>query len=84
MEGYFVYVLYSEEHRRYYFGSSSNPQNRLLSHNDPRNRGWTKRYAPWKMVYSEELATKHDALMKEKWLKSGIGREFIHSLGRND
>ena len=74
---YFAYVLYSSEHGRYYVGSSADLQKRLLSHNDPRNSGWTKRYAPWEIIYTEKFDNKHDALIKEKWLKSGVGREFI-------
>jgi len=49
--GYFVYVLYSKVHDRYYAGSSADPQKRLQSHNDPRNKSWTKRYAPWELIY---------------------------------
>jgi putative endonuclease len=74
---YYVYVLYSMAHGRYYIGSSADPQKRLQSHNDHRNKGWTKRYAPWVIIYTEKFDAKYDALLKEKWLKSGIGREFI-------
>ena len=74
---YFVYVLYSIAHSRYYIGSSADPQKRLQSHNDLRNNGWTKRYAPWEIIYTEMYDSKYDALIREKWLKSGIGREFI-------
>ncbi len=75
---YYVYVLFSFKYSKHYVGSSSDPQKRLLSHNDPRNKGWTKRYAPWEIIYTESLNSKHDALSKEKWLKSGVGREFIN------
>jgi putative endonuclease len=75
--GYFVYVLFSYQYNRYYVGSSVDPQKRLISHNDPRNRGWTKRYAPWVIIYTEKCKDKRTALSKEKWLKSGVGREFI-------
>ena len=74
---YYVYVLYSLIHGRYYVGSSADPQKRLNSHNDSRNRGWTRRFAPWVIIYTERLNSKYDALKREKWLKSGIGRDFI-------
>ncbi|MGW8314713.1 MAG: GIY-YIG nuclease family protein [Bacteroidales bacterium] len=82
-ERYFVYVLYSISHRRFYFGSSENPLKRLKSHNDPRNKGWTKRYAPWKLIYTEEFMNKRDALIKERWLKTGTGRDFVKLLPPN-
>ena len=77
---YFVYVLYSKVHKRYYTGSSSDPYKRLNGHNDPRSKGWTSRYAPWNIIHVEECDSKSDALRKEKWLKSGAGREFIKSI----
>ena len=74
---YYVYVLYSKMHNRYYTGSSADPHKRILSHNDPHNKGWTKRYAPWVLIYTQEFDNKTDALKRERWLKSGKGREFI-------
>ena len=78
-----VYVLYSSVHDKYYVGSSVDPVKRLHSHNDPRNKGWTKRYAPWIIIYTEVFDSKYEALMREKWLKSGIGREFIRQIHSN-
>jgi putative endonuclease len=49
----------------------------LLAHNHPKNKGWTKRFQPWKIFYFEEFSTKKEALFREKELKSGKGREFI-------
>lgn len=56
---YFAYVLYSHEHGRYYVGSSADPKKRLLSHNDQRNNGWTKRYTPWEIIYTEKFDKNH-------------------------
>ncbi|MFW6277755.1 MAG: GIY-YIG nuclease family protein [Prolixibacteraceae bacterium] len=77
---YFVYALYSPKFDKIYIGYSENPEKRLLSHNDERNRGWTRKFQPWEMVYTEEYATKADALKREKQLKSAAGRKFIWSL----
>ena len=82
-ENYYVYVLYSFLHQRYYFGSSANPHKRLKSHNDTRNKGWTRRYAPWKLIYTEKLMSKHEALMRERWFKTGAGRKFAKTLPLN-
>jgi len=83
MSVHFVYVLYSDSFHRFYIGSSANPQKRLQSHNDPRNKGWTRRYAPWRLMYTEECINKHEALTREKYLKTGIGRDYIKTLFAN-
>jgi putative endonuclease len=77
---YFVYALYSEKFDKFYIGSSENPDKRLQSHNDPRNHGWTKKYQPWKIIYTEQCNSKTEALIREKQLKTSRGRDFIHSL----
>lgn len=77
---YFVYVLYSREYDRIYIGYSTDITSRIKSHNDPRNRGWTTKFKPWILLYSELIPSKKEALFREKQLKSFKGREFIKSL----
>ena len=77
---YTVYVLYSEKFDRHYTGFSSNFEQRMLSHNVLGRKGWSKRYRPWKAILTEEFGTKAEAMKREKWLKSGAGREFIKKL----
>jgi putative endonuclease len=77
---YFVYVLYSKAFDRIYIGSSSNVIARLDSHNDPRNKGYTARFRPWCVFHQEKFESKHDALIREKQLKTAKGRGFIRSL----
>ncbi len=77
---FFVYALYSEAHNKIYIGYSSNPEKRLLSHNDERNKGWTGKFQMWKLIYTEKCDTKTEALKREKQLKSFKGREFIKEL----
>jgi putative endonuclease len=79
---YYVYALFSNEVNRIYIGSSSNPIARLESHNSSKNKGWTAKFRPWIMIYSELLPTKQKALQRERQLKSYKGREFIRSLIR--
>ena len=77
---YYVYVLYSEVSDKIYIGYTTNPQGRLESHNHPKNKGWTKRYQPWKIIHSESFYTKSAAMKREQELKSHQGRDFIHNL----
>ena len=71
-----VYILYSEKFNKIYIGYTSNLTERILSHNELGTKGWTIRYRPWKIIYTEEYNTKTEVLHREKNLKSGRGREF--------
>ncbi len=51
---YFIYILYSESGDRYYKGMSQNPERRLDYHNT-KERGYTSRYRPWKLVYQRDF-----------------------------
>ncbi|MDG1804263.1 GIY-YIG nuclease family protein [Flavicella sp.] len=75
-----VYILFSEKHNIHYTGFTSNLINRIYSHNKLGTKGFTVKYRPWKVIHLEFYTTKSDALKREKFLKSGKGREFIKSL----
>jgi putative endonuclease len=75
-----VYVLYSEEYNKHYVGYSSNLEARFLSHNQLTTKGYTVKYRPWKIIHTEVFAHKTEALKREKYLKSGVGRAYIKSL----
>ncbi|MFH2143440.1 MAG: GIY-YIG nuclease family protein [Bacteroidota bacterium] len=77
MGTYKVYVLYSKDFNKIYIGYSSDVDNRLSSHNDPGNKGWTRSFRPWVIVYTEEFDTRASAMKREKELKTSRGREFI-------
>ena len=72
-----VYVLYSETFDKIYVGFTSDVEKRLIAHNHPSNKGWTKKFQPWKLIYCEQLNTKTEAMIREKQLKSQKGREFV-------
>ena len=77
---YCVYVLYSERFEKIYIGYTSDLDARLISHNVMAKKGYTVRYRPWKVIHTENLSTKKEALVRERQLKSAAGREFIWSL----
>lgn len=52
---------------------------RIGQHNRRENKS-TKAFVPWVLIYDEEFNSRSDARKKEKYLKSGIGREFIKTL----
>ncbi len=77
---YTVYVLQSEQHKKIYIGYSSNFEQRLLSHNSLGKKGWSIRFRPWRVIYTEEFEFKQDAIKREKQLKGGKGREWIDEI----
>ena len=36
-----------------------------------------KQKGPWRLIYSEEQSTRGEAMEREKFLKSGQGRDWI-------
>jgi putative endonuclease len=77
-----VYVLHSTLHNKIYIGYSSDMPRRLLSHNELATKGYTIKYRPWIIAYTEEVQTKSEALKREKQLKSANGRQFIWTIIR--
>jgi putative endonuclease len=72
-----VYILQSEKFSKTYVGFTSNLEERMKSHNGLATKGWTVKFRPWKILYKEEYASKQEAMQREKWFKSGVGRAFI-------
>jgi len=77
---YKVYALYSEKFNKIYIGFTADIELRMKYHNEISEKGWTCRFRPWKLIYSEDYQTKQEAMKREKQLKSFRGREFIRSL----
>ena len=75
-----VYVLHSKNFNKIYIGFTSNIEQRFLSHNSLATKGYTVKFRPWSLVYSEKFMSKADALRREKQLKSAKGRQFIWNL----
>jgi len=76
---FYTYVIYSASRDRYYVGSTSNLQERLLKHN-ANHKGFTGKAGDWKIVHSEEFASKTEALTREKQIKSWKSRKMIEKL----
>jgi putative endonuclease len=76
---YTVYILYSEKYHRIYIGYTSNLIERFKSHNLLGKTGFTLKYRPWEVIYCDYFENKKEAMKREKNLKSGKGREWIHA-----
>ena len=71
---FYVYVLRSETDSGLYIGYSSDLRRRIVQHK--RGAALATSYrGPWKLIYYEAYLNQADALGREKFLKSGSGRE---------
>ncbi|OGU72532.1 MAG: hypothetical protein A2V93_10470 [Ignavibacteria bacterium RBG_16_34_14] len=76
---YYVYVLWSDKLKRRYIGSSENVESRLNKQNTGLSN-YTSRGIPWILIHQEKFETKAEALQREKFLKSGMGRGWLNQL----
>jgi len=74
---YTVYVLHSPKFDKIYIGFTSNLEQRMLSHNEMGKKGYTLKYRPWVILFTEEFELKSEAMKREKQLKSSRGRNSI-------
>ena len=74
---YYSYVLRSLKNGILYKGSTNNIEYRLHHHNTGKSP-YTSRHTPWEMVLFEEFNSRSEAMKREKWYKSGVGRDWIN------
>ena len=76
---YWVYILRNKSTGKLYTGQTSDIGARLDRHNSEfgKDRYTRKQEGAWELVYSEELETRSAAVRRERFLKSGKGREWI-------
>ena len=72
---YHVYVLMNRD-RRLYIGLTNSLERRLEEHRKGYHRS-TKSYRPYRLVHKEIFDLRVDARKREKYLKSGEGREWL-------
>ncbi|MBO6794229.1 MAG: GIY-YIG nuclease family protein [Balneolaceae bacterium] len=72
-----VYALYSPGYHKIYIGFSSDLESRMRSHNELGTKGWTIKYRPWEIVFTESFASKSEAMKRERELKTAKGREYV-------
>jgi putative endonuclease len=82
MQVYYVYVIISEMDTSWYIGYTANLENRIVQHNSGKTTS-TSRKRPWKIIYYEVSFNKEDAIAREKYLKSGMGRRYLKNRLKN-
>jgi putative endonuclease len=76
---YYVYAIKSVNKNYSYVGLTANTARRIAEHNEKKEKT-TRSYAPFKTILIEEHDTRIKAREREKYLKSGAGKEYLKSL----
>ncbi len=76
MNKFYTYILKSCICNKHYYGHTSNLNKRLEEHNSGLSR-FTKAYAPWELIYTEEFDTRTEAMKREKFFKSYDGYKWL-------
>ena len=78
---FYVYAIESLSRNYIYVGLTNDLERRIYQHNNDENRT-TKAYAPFVLIHSEKFETRTEARTKEKYLKSGIGKELLKNIAQ--
>lgn len=78
MEQY-VYCLQSLSRKYIYVGMTNNPGRRIVEHSIGKEKT-TRSYRPFKVILIEEYKTRETASRREKYLKTGCGKEYLKKL----
>ena len=73
---YYIYVLLSEKDKNLYTGYTNNLKSRFEQHSKGHVIS-TKQRRPLRLIYSEACLDKKDAMHREKYLKTYLGKQFL-------
>ncbi|MBI2051902.1 GIY-YIG nuclease family protein [Candidatus Roizmanbacteria bacterium] len=78
---FYTYIIYNKLRNKIYTGFTANIVKRLQRHNSivpNKTTSFTsKNNGTWELIYFEKFSSRTKARKRERWLKSGIGREFV-------
>lgn len=69
---FYLYFLQSLDKNHFYIGVTLNLEERLAKHNKGFTKS-TKPFCPWRIIYTENLNSRKDAMKREYYLKSPQG-----------
>ena len=73
---YTVYIIKSSKDNKRYIGCTKNILRRLDEHNNGLVKS-TRNRRPLELIYTEGFENKSDAIARERFFKSGKGREYL-------
>ena len=75
---YYIYVLKSFKDNNFYVGYTENLKSRFEQHLKGHVIS-TKQRRPLELIYSEVCLDKKDAMHREKYLKTYLGKQFLRN-----
>ena len=72
----YVYILQSRKYNEWYTGSTNDLRKRFKMHNEGKVSS-TKGRGPFTLIYYEACVDDHDARIREKYLKTGMGKRYL-------
>ena len=79
---FYVYIIYSNTHDRYYIGQTNDINARIKRHNNGYVKS-TKPFRPWELVHRETYSNRATAMARENQLKSWKSKTKIVELVNN-
>ncbi len=73
---YYIYTIFSLKDKKFYTGYTSNLKRRLLEHAKGLSKA-TRFRRPFLLIHYEYFINEDDAKSRERFLKSGFGREQL-------
>jgi putative endonuclease len=81
---YYVYLLYSAGHDKYYVGQTSDLETRLRFHNELSETSYTSKYRPWELRFSLEVADRKLAMQVESYIKGRKSKTYLEKLTNDE
>ncbi len=75
---YYVYILESLIDGDFYKGYTDDYEQRFKEHNSGESK-FTRSKMPWRLIFVQEFASEHDALIRERQLKK-CNKEYLRWL----
>lgn len=79
---WYVYVLKSLQYDQWYTGMTNDLRRRFSEHNEGESL-YTKTRGPYKLIYYEASLDEKDAKLREKYLKTGMGKRYLKNRLKN-
>ena len=76
MKYFYTYVLQNTKDKQFYTGYTEDLRKRLKEHQEGKSL-YTKNKGPFILIYYEACSNKSDAISREKYLKSGMGKRYL-------
>ena len=74
----YVYILRSFKDNKRYIGLTNNLEKRLSQHNSGKVIA-TRNRKPFELIYFEKFGNRTEAAQREKFFKTGKGRELLNN-----